>query len=180
MAIKKQITDEYTGIVQKYLTGQVGTYSFCAHQGRFLAGVAAKQLESFNHPFEQATVLQSVVIPELDIYAAKLCKHLNYTGFGGIDFIIQNNGLIQVLEVNARMTKLAQMGMHYGVNLLAIFFDTMAGRAPQYFQLEPHKIVAVFPHESARDRQSQYLKHTVDMPWQEPQMLKMMLNKIVP
>jgi len=93
----------------------------------------------------------------------------------------RTSGRAYLLEVNRRMTPGLHVGSRIGVDLCAALHAAMHGLAPttraDMDEGEEHLNVH-FPQEWLRDPRSSYLRnHPVDLPWDEPELIKAMLAR---
>lgn len=161
-------------VAQEHVAGAAASVTFAARGGRLLDGFAYKALHCHPEPCGPASVIEALDRPDLLAMARRVVADLRYSGFGGIDVILPEDGGAPVfLELNARPPQTAHLGHLFGADLArALFREVGGGAGPTD---DAHAIrattVALFPAEWARDPASPHL-HAAhhDVPWQEPRL----------
>lgn len=160
-------------VAQEFVTGTDASVTFAAFGGRMLDAFAYKALRRHPEPFGPASVIEVLARPDLLELARRLVDDVAYTGFGGIDVILPEDGGPPVfLELNARPPQTAHVGSLFGADLFRAMARELGGEpvaaAPD---TRTATTVALFPAEWIRDPRSPHL-HTAfhDVPWNEPRM----------
>ena len=104
------------------------------------------------------------------------------TGLFATEYIVERtSGHAYLLEVNRRMTPGLHVGSRIGVDLCAALHCAMHGVAPttRADMDEGEEYLNVHcPQEWLRDPRSHYLRNRpVDLPWDEPELIKAMLAR---
>lgn len=157
-------------VAQELVRGRAASVSFCALGGRMLEGFAYTALHQQPEPFGPASVIELADHPALIGMARRIVELTGYSGFGGIDAILPEDGGPPVfLEFNDRPTQTTHLGGVVGSDLCRAMAAGLAGRPSEgVFGRAAGRRVALFPNEWTRDPNSRYLTSTDhDVPWNE-------------
>ena len=157
-------------VAQEFVRGRAASVSFCAVGGRMLEGFAYTVLHHQPEPFGPASVIEMADHPALIGMARRIVELTGYSGFGGIDAILPEDGGAPVfLEFNTRPTQTTHLGGVAGSDLCRAMSAALAGRPYDgVFGRTAGKQVALFPSELTRDPKSRYLTSAHhDVPWNE-------------
>ncbi len=166
-------------VAQEFVRGRAASVSFCALGGRMLEGFGYTVLQHQPAPFGPASVIELADLPQLMDMARRTVELTRYSGFGGIDAILPEDGGPPVfLEFNARPTQTTHLGSLAGSDLCRAMACALDGRPYEaVFGRTSGKTVALFPAEWARDANSRYLTAAHhDVPWSEQRMTAAILN----
>ncbi|NYZ16650.1 ATP-grasp domain-containing protein [Azospirillum sp. RWY-5-1] len=161
-------------VAQEHVAGATASVSFVARGGLLLDGFAYKALHRHPEPFGPASVIAALDRPDLLEMARRVVADLRYSGFGGIDVILPEDGGPPVfLELNARPPQTTHLGHLFGADLARALFQAVSGAAAAAPDTPTARAttVALFPAEWTRDPASPYL-HSAhhDVPWHEPRL----------
>ncbi|MEH6497433.1 MAG: hypothetical protein V7740_16940, partial [Pseudomonas marincola] len=144
--------------------------------------IVARPLETLfeNGP---STVVENLYRPDWAEPMAALVKKLQFTGFGGVDmFEISEKTLPTVIEVNLRPTHTVPSSSILGNDLVSLFYNRLNGGTEKVTEVQHNsheKIIAIFPEEVMRDKNSPYLKSVpVDICWEDKGLLHALTNAI--
>ncbi|WP_111978588.1 ATP-binding protein [Algibacillus agarilyticus] len=154
--------------------------SFSAHQGRFLAGICVRKVQNLKSDFGQSTVVESIACPAIIVATKKLVQHLGYTGFGSVDFILDAQGQVHIIELNQRITKISHLGHFFGQDPLTALLQCVNGSEVNLPAAKIGVTVASFPYEWSRQPNSPCLQGLVDVPWAEAKMMQTIMKRIMP
>jgi len=157
-------------VAQEFVRGHSASVSFCALGGRMLEGFAYTVLRHEPEPFGPASVIELAAHPALLEMARHMVELTGYSGFGGIDAILPEDGGPPVfLEFNARPTQTTHLGHLAGSDLCRAMACALTGAPYEaVFGRTSGRRVALFPGEWTRDPNSQYLTSAHhDVPWTE-------------
>ena len=166
-------------VAQEFVRGRAASVSFCALGGRMLEGFGYTVLQHQPAPFGPASVIELADLPQLMEMAHRMVELTRYSGFGGIDAILPEDGGPPVfLEFNGRPTQTTHLGNLAGSDLCRAMACALDGRPYEgVFGRTSGKTVALFPAEWARDANSRYLTAAHhDVPWTERRMTAAILN----
>lgn len=161
-------------VAQEFVRGRAASVSFAALNGRMLAGFTYTVLHQQPAPFGPASVIELGHEPALLETAWRVVELAGYSGFGGIDAILPEDGGPPVfLEFNGRPTQTTHLGRLAGADLCRAMASALAGQPVAAETADPagRKTVALFPAEWIRDPYSRYLTEAYhDVPWNERRM----------
>ncbi|CAO3400855.1 ATP-grasp domain-containing protein [Azospirillum palustre] len=173
LAMAASRSDEYPdrqAVAQEFVRGRAASVSFCALGGKTLEGFAYTVLRHEPAPFGPASVIELTPHPGLIDMAHRMVEVTGYSGFGGIDAILPDDGSPPVfLEFNARPTQTTHLGNLAGSDLCRAMACALAGDPyDAVLGRTSGRQVALFPSEWARDPTSPYLTSAHhDVPWTE-------------
>ncbi|WP_413580668.1 ATP-grasp domain-containing protein [Bdellovibrio sp. HCB288] len=160
--------------LQQYITGQVGLVPFVANQGQVFAINPMVKVKTYPGETGPSSVVKGIDNAEIRNAVTTAAAKLNYSGFGALDFIIdQKTQDAYVIEMNPRPVP----SSHFGgdmcaedlcVSLFAALNDQGPKAAPSF---KPF-LVALFPNEKRRDSKSPYLTEAYhDVPVEDAELL---------
>ncbi|HEY1791176.1 MAG TPA: hypothetical protein VGJ73_23720 [Verrucomicrobiae bacterium] len=159
--------DSFT--VNEAISGIPAAVAVVAAHGKILGGVAALKVKCHPDAKSPSSVLRFINNEYMFEAAQKLVSHWSATGFIGFDFMIDDHGVVYLLECNPRPTPLSYMGEHSGCDLCLCLRQYLTGGNIPVPSAPSHEFVAHFPNEWQRDNESQYLHEAYhDVPWDDP------------
>lgn len=163
--------------LQEYITGRPGNRAVICWKGKVLAGITVEVVE-VTHERGPASVVRPVDHPEMAMVCERMVKRLHLSGFVGFDFIIDSANRAWLLEMNPRVTQICHFSLSDGTDLAGMLY-TLMNRQPPYPRPASinRDLVALFPNEIIRSSSSSYLlscQH--DVPWEEPEIVRCVLN----
>lgn len=165
-------------VAQEFLSGSSASVSFSAHNGRMLDAFSYLIVERLPAPFGASSVIKIEHMNDIISMARRIVKFYSYSGFGGIDFIIPDDGSRPAfIEFNSRQTRTTHLGGLVGADLCSAMASALTGTdyIPRYGRGET-KTVALFPFEWQRDQHSPYLYQSHhDVPWRDPKITAALL-----
>ena len=110
--------------------------------------------------------------------AAKLIAAYGCSGFIGFDFMEEAaTGRAFLLECNPRPIQVTHLGPRIGVDLCATLAAALRGEAPPPQAPTSEAEIALFPQEWLRDPASLAgASRFLDVPWEDPALLRAMVN----
>jgi hypothetical protein len=160
-------------IVQRYHEGQLAFTTAVARDGVMLGGITVVAERVHPAPTGASTVVRPIDRPELLQATEALIRQTGFSGFIGVDFILDNaNGLPYLLEINPRATPVCRLGRLLGLDLCSLFAANFAD-----VKLEPPApitvdTIAFFPSEWLRSWCSPHLLDAHhDVPHNDPALL---------
>ncbi|WP_431854115.1 ATP-grasp domain-containing protein [Azospirillum sp.] len=157
-------------VAQEFIRGRSASVTFSAVQGKVLEAFAYVAVHQHPELCGPATVIDVVDCPALLDHASRIVAGLKYSGFGGVDFILPDDGGPPVfLELNGRPTQTTHLGSLVGADLCRAMACAITGE-PYSRASNTAKIgtVALFPSEWIRDKNSRHLVQSYhDVPWHE-------------
>ncbi|MGQ0720084.1 MAG: ATP-binding protein [Candidatus Eiseniibacteriota bacterium] len=162
---------------QKFVAGREAMRTFVALGGREIDGISVSKIVRSDDGLGPATVIDFIDHPEMSEATTRLARAIGYSGFGSIDFIVEDGtNRAHAIEFNSRLTALVHLGHHVGHDLaeallLALRGEQLETRAPARGRL------TLFPREWMRDPSSPYLTECfVDVPTEEPEITKALVE----
>jgi Carbamoyl-phosphate synthase L chain, ATP binding domain len=155
---------------QAFINGREATSTIACWNGVVLAALHFEVLQKMNST-GHATVLRLIQHQEMSSAAEKICKRLKLSGLYGLDFMLQTRtGSAFLIEINPRTTQVGHLTLGTGRDLPASLYAALAGtELHDGIKVTEKDIIVLFPHEWARDPQSEFLLRGYhDVPWEEP------------
>lgn len=119
-------------LVQNLIDGDpVYTLMFC-DQGRKLGEVIYRPLRTF--PSKGGTSAHRIAIdhPQISQYTSRLAEATGWTGFLGLDFLVEREtGIPYLIDANPRANPGVSLGYLAGIDWPQFYLDMLAGRRPQ-------------------------------------------------
>jgi ATP-grasp domain len=169
-----------TFCLQKFVPGTPAAVSLAAHRGKMAAAFAFRKEHSFPSQTGPTSVARFIDRPDLMAVAARLVEYFGYTGFAGVDFMLEETTeTAHLIEFNARPTPTCHLGRLLGADLCAALHAALTQTpAPEPPPGPRPEVVALFPNELLRDKNSQYLRFAYhDVPWDDLPLLRHVLNE---
>lgn len=157
-------------VAQDFISGRSASVSFSALSGQMLEAFSYSVVHHEPEPFGPASVIEVIDQPGLLEMASQMVKLAEYSGFGGIDAILPDDGGAPVfLEFNARPTQTTHLGQTIGADLCRAMACALNSQPYENSgQRRKQVSIALFPSEWVRDRNSRYLSESYhDVPWNE-------------
>ncbi len=159
---------------QAWVAGYEATSTIACWKGEVLASLHFGVLRKGNAA-GHATVVRRIENIEMSMAVAKLVGRMRLSGFCGFDFMLEaDTGHAYLIEINARATQVGHLTLGPGRDLPAALYAAATGHpiatAPA---LTRNETIALFPHEWARDPQSEFLRTAYhDVPWDMPELVR--------
>jgi hypothetical protein len=161
-----------SGIVQSHKPGKPGLCALVAFEGRLLAQFCIEKTESYprdTSPSSQVTLIAPPTMPDT---AEKLVAAMNYTGFMGVDFMVDPvTGHCWLIECNPRPVPVSNWGA-LSLMLVQALGGGQEGRVAHHVP-ELGTVLALFPQEWLRCKGAApdpALRH--DIPLHDPGLVK--------
>jgi len=162
--------------LQRHVAGNPATTSFACWRGEVIAANHFDVLASCGAR-GPASVVKRVDDPDMDRAARKLARRFGLSGLHGLDYVRDEAGVAQLIEINPRATQTGHLAFGGGCDLAAALV-ARATNAPRPDRLASSSgnLVALFPQEWTRDRASPWLAAaTHDVPWDDPRVIDAVL-----
>jgi len=163
--------------VQKFIAGETAAIGLIAREGRLLAAIAYAKHRTTSE-YGPTTVARRLQRADMLAAGERLVRHFGYTGFAGIDFVIESGtDRAWMIEFNARPTPICGRARRMGVDLAAALMADLQGK-PAPAPGGGAELLAFFPQEWYRDARSPYLHDAChDVPWDDPQLLRYFIER---
>jgi hypothetical protein len=158
---------------QAFVAGHEATSTIACWKGTVLASLHFEVLRKC-HAAGHATVLRLLENTEISTAVEKMVRRMGLSGFCGFDFMLEaNTGHAYLIEINPRATQVGHITLGAGRDLPAALYAAATGQASTATPaVTENRTIALFPHEWARDPQSEFLRTAYhDVPWDTPELV---------
>jgi hypothetical protein len=158
---------------QAFVEGHEATSTIACWKGTVLAGLHFEVLRK-GHAAGHATVVRLIENAEMSAAAEKIVRRMGLSGLCGFDFMQEaSTGKAYLIEINPRATQVGHLTLGGGRDLPAALYGAVTGQAIRVAPaVTENPIIALFPHEWARDPQSEFLRTGYhDVPWDTPELV---------
>jgi Carbamoyl-phosphate synthase L chain, ATP binding domain len=164
---------------QALIAGHEATSAVACWKGNVLASLHFEVLRKSNAA-GHATVVRLIENAEMAKSVEKIVRRMGLSGLCGFDFMLEaKTGHAYLIEINPRATQVGHIALGVGRNLPAALYGALTGKptAAGPAITENHTI-ALFPHEWARDPQSEFLRTGYhDVPWETPELVRACIRR---
>ncbi len=160
-------------IVQSFVKGHEATSTVACWQGAVLASLHFEVLRKGNAA-GHATVVRLIENAEISTAVEKVVRRMGISGLCGFDFMLEaSTGNAYLIEINPRATQVGHITLGEGRDLPAALYSAVSGRQTRLGPaVTENDTIALFPHEWARDPQSEFLRTGYhDVPWDTPELV---------
>jgi hypothetical protein len=168
--------------LQKFIRGQTAAIACSALRGQWLAGIAYAKHRTVS-PHGPTSVARRLDRADMLDAGARLVRHFGYTGFAGIDFVIEEStNKAWMIEFNPRVTPICGRAHWMGVDLAAALYTALTSKPPATpLPTIRTEFLAFFPQEWLRNPQSKFLSSAHhDVPWDDPRLLRYFIERHTP
>jgi predicted ATP-grasp superfamily ATP-dependent carboligase len=158
---------------QAFVAGHEATSTVACWQGNVLASLHFEVLRK-SSVAGHATVVRLIENVEISSAVEKAVRRMGLSGLCGFDFMLEaSTGNAYLIEINPRATQVAHLGLGAGRDLPAALYGAVSGqKAREAAPATENRTIALFPHEWARDPQSEFLRTGYhDVPWNTPELV---------
>lgn len=113
--------------VQRFVKGQLGAAAFATRKGKVAASFCYAILESHEAGMGPPKLVRRIDCPEIDEAVRLAASHFGLSGAHGLDFILDEDGIAHMIEINPRATQGGTLPFGYGRDI-------------------PHGLVSAFSH----------------------------------
>jgi len=165
--------------LQEYIVGRPGNRAVICWKGKVLAGISVEVVE-VTQECGPASVIRLIDHPEMNAACERMVERLQLSGFVGFDFMIDSADRAWLLEINPRVTQVSHFSLADGTDLASLLYAQLKGQPPRARPASINRdLIALFPNEIIRSPSSSYLlscQH--DVPWDEPELVRGVLNQV--
>jgi predicted ATP-grasp superfamily ATP-dependent carboligase len=165
--------------LQEHIVGRPGNRAVICWKGKVLAGISVEVVE-VTLERGPASVIRLIDHPEMAMACERMVERLHLSGFIGFDFMIDSASRAWILEMNPRVTQISHFSLADGTDLAAVLCTLLKSRPPLPRPVSIKRdLIALFPNEIIRSPSSSYLlscQH--DVPWEEPALVRSVLNLV--
>jgi carbamoylphosphate synthase large subunit len=111
---------------------------------------------------------------EISTAVDKIVRRMGLSGLCGFDFMLEaQTGNAYLIEINPRATQVGHLTLGAGRDLPAALYGAVTDSDARVKQaVTSNNTIALFPHEWARDPQSEFLRTGYhDVPWETPELV---------
>jgi biotin carboxylase len=165
---------EATYLVEVYVTGRPAYCTVLARNGEVLAALSLLPQRTHPGPHGPSSIVTAIAAPALEEAARRLIGALGFTGYCGLDFILEaDTGKPYFLEFNPRATQIVHLGALFGVDLCGALSCLLNDRpAPPTGPLSS-LAVALVPQDLRRDPHGRDRPaDLIDMPANDPKLMR--------
>ena len=159
--------------VQSFVAGHEATSTIACWKGTVLASLHFEVLRKCSAA-GHATVVRLIENSEMSSAVEKVVAGMGLSGLYGFDFMLEaGTGHAYLIEINPRATQVGHITLGAGRDLPAALYGAVSGHPTRVAPAITEKdTIALFPHEWARDPQSEFLQMGYhDVPWDMPELL---------
>lgn len=169
-------------LAQRYQPGRTWICAFHAWRGELRTVLCAAKVHQHPAGIGPGSLIEIREQPDLRALTAKLVRGLEYSGLGGIDFIVGEDGRAWFIELNPRPVPILHLGRRAGPDPCAALAADLAGRTFVETPLrKPVWRVALFPQELQRDPAGAGLNDgELDLPRDDPALLAALAARLSP
>jgi ATP-grasp domain len=159
--------------VQAFVAGHEATSTIVCWKGDVLASLHFEVLRKCSAA-GHATVVRLIDNSEISTAVEKVVRRMGLSGLCGFDFMLEaSTGNAYLIEINPRSTQVGHITLGAGLDLPAALYGAVSGQPGQVSsRVTENDTIALFPHEWARDPQSEFLRTGYhDVPWNVPELV---------
>jgi len=167
------LRDRSTVNAQAFVAGHEATSTIACWKGKVLASLHFEVLRKCTDA-GHATVVRWIENDEMSTAIEKIVRRLGLSGLCGFDFMLEaSTGHAYLIEINPRTTQVGHITLGAGRDLPAALYGAILGHPARVAApLTENDTIALFPHEWARDPQSEFLRTGFhDVPWDAPELV---------
>jgi len=164
---------------QAYVVGHEATSAIACWRGSVLSSLHFEVLRKCNAA-GHATVVRVIDNAEMSTAVEKAVRRMGLSGLCGFDFMLEaGTGNAYLIEMNPRATQVGHLTLGAGRDLPAALCGAVSDHPSRIAPLvTENDTIALFPHEWARDPQSEFLRTGYhDVPWGAPELVHFCVHR---
>jgi hypothetical protein len=165
--------------VQAFVAGHEATSTIVCWKGDVLASLHFEVLRKCSAA-GHATVVRLIDNAEISTAVEKVVRRMGLSGLCGFDFMLEvRTGDAYLIEINPRSTQVGHITLGAGLDLPAALYGAVSGQPGKVSsRVTENDTIALFPHEWARDPQSEFLRTGYhDVPWDVPELVHACIDR---
>jgi predicted ATP-grasp superfamily ATP-dependent carboligase len=177
-------------VAQRFVPGPIGNSVALFVRGRLACWMSALKVRTWPGPFGPSSARRFIVHDDAEPLLRRIGDWSGYHGLCAIDWVLDGDGRLQLIELNARPVPTVHMGGLAGVDFAAAMRALLAGQPPATPQRPGARdeVVAMFPEDVWRAASESRLslgewlprRHRYsDVPWHDPPLLAHHLGAFV-
>ena len=158
---------------QAFVAGHEATSTVACWMGTVMASLHFEVLRKGNAA-GHATVVRLIDNSEISTAVEKVVRRMGLSGLYGFDFMLETGtGNAYLIEINPRSTQVGHLTLGPERDLPAALYGAISGHPTRVSPtVTENDTIALFPHEWARDPQSEFLRTAYhDVPWDAPELV---------
>jgi biotin carboxylase len=164
---------------QAFIAGRDANATVACWKGRVLASFSVSVLQTLGER-GPASVVQLLDHADMSRAVHRIVSALQLSGIVGFDFMIEErHGDAYFIELNPRATQMGHLALGRGRDLVSALCSAVSGEAlRERPSVSPRDVIALFPQERLRDRNSPFLREAFhDVPLGEPDLIHACLHE---
>jgi hypothetical protein len=166
--------------IQSFVAGPDANMALACWKGEILSSISVEVLQT-SKPKGPATLIRLLENSEMDRAAEKIVRTLGFSGFCGLDFLLdKTSGDAYLIEMNARATQTCPLPLGHRQDLVASLSEKLTGKfqAAAPIELSGDRI-ALFPMAWQGDTSNELFTSAYhDIPWQEPELVRFGMKQV--
>jgi hypothetical protein len=155
-------------LLQRFIAGRPATSAFVCREGQVLAALHM-DVVVWQGATGPAAILHPVDCARMEEACRAIAKRFGLSGFIGLDFMRDEAGTAQLIEVNPRATQICHLAL--GADLAAAFLGK-----PSRPPITDKATIALFPQAASLDPQGVLATSFWDLPRDDPRVLARVLG----
>lgn len=156
-------------VLQRFVAGKPATSAFVCRDGDVLAALHM-DVVVWQGATGPAAIVRPVDCPHMETACRAIARRFALSGFIGLDFVRDETGIPQLIEVNPRPTQICHLAL--GADLAAAFLGK-PGRPP----VTDKALIALFPRAASLDPEGVRAAAFWDLPVDDPRVLARALGR---
>jgi glutathione synthase/RimK-type ligase-like ATP-grasp enzyme len=168
-------------VAQRFVDGPIGNTVVLYDRGVPIAWMSAYKVRTWPGPFGPSSARRFMSHADVEPLIRKVGALSGYHGFCALDWVLDPDGRLQVIELNARPVPTIHMGRLAGVDFARAVRELLAG-VPRVQPPRPRvdRVIPMFPEDVWRAASENALSlaswvpipgRFTDLPWQDPPLL---------
>jgi predicted ATP-grasp superfamily ATP-dependent carboligase len=168
-------------VAQRFVPGPIGNTVVLFDRGVPICWMSAFKVRTWPGPFGPSSARQFMSHRDVEPIIRAVGARSGYHGFAAVDWVLDESGRLQIIELNARPVPTIHMGPLAGVDFSRAVRELLAG-VPRVQQPRPRaaRVIPMFPEDVWRAATEQTLSlaswlpwpgRFTDVPWHDPPLL---------